>query len=276
MPSEYEFSFKTNGTFFRYGFSHDKDKIWEEWLYETPATPSKRQRRWFSRVFEPEIDGYVWSINSDYISEGNRLKKGSRSNSLFLSSAVRDNCESLQGLFDWFRESLHIIRANERISFSSTASQLLENKSHEIKHLLKSSGVTFDDIDVKEREISKDDLSFLDETPKELQQLLLKELDGKKEFDVKFIYKTKTQGKVSLPLSDESDGTRALFGLAFPLIDVLQHSATLVIDELHNNLHPNLLRHVVSLFNNQTKPEDAAQLIFSSHDTSILSPINLS
>ena len=134
----------------------------------------------------------------------------------------------------------------------------------------------FDDIAVKERELSKEDISFKSDMPKELENLVLKQLEGKKEFDVKFVYQSVGDETVALPLTDESDGTQALFSLAFPLIDVLQDSATLIVDELHNNLHPNLLRYVVSLFNNQTPSDKAAQLIFSSHDTSILSPIELS
>lgn len=275
-PSEYEFQFKLNNAIFRFGFSHNKNRIYEEWLYETPLAASKRQRRWFTREYEKETDKYHWYINPEYIHDGSRLKKGTRDNALFLSSATRDNCESLQQLFSWFKNKLHIIRADEKIGSKSTASELLSSKADEIKLLLKSSGISFDDITVTERELSREDISFKDDTPKELQNLVLDQLDGTKEFDVKFIHKNSVGKDVKIGLSDESDGTQALFCLAFPLIDVLQKSATLIVDELHNNLHPNLLRHVVSLFNQQMESEKFAQLIFSSHDTSILSPIDLS
>jgi len=276
-PSEYEFIFKTNASVFRYGFSHDAQKICAEWLYEVPLALKKRQRTWFTRTFDTEAsDSYEWYINGDYIQHGTRLKKGTRQNALFLSSAVRDNCESLEDLFFWFKKKLHIFRSNQRLGFKTTARNLLSDKSGEIKALLKEAGILFDDINVKERELSKDDFAFPDDAPQELKNLLIKELDGKKDFDIKFVYKIKTDEPVSLSLADESDGTQALFALAYPLIDVLQQAATLVVDELHNNLHPNLLRHVVSLFNNQSNSEGAGQLIFSSHDTSILSPIELS
>lgn len=276
VPSEYEFQFRANGTVFRYGFSHNAERFWEEWLFETPIEMSKRQRKWFSRKYEPESDIYDWYINDEYILDGSRLKKGTRQNALFLSSAARDNSETLQEVFSWFKNKLHILRTNERVTSNSTASELLGKHSIEIKNLLKSAGIMFDDIVVKEDEISSENLSFPEEIPQELKKYFLSSIEGTKKYDTTFIYNTQSGDKAFLPLSEESDGTQALFSLAFPLIDVLQNSATLIVDELHNNLHPNLLQYIVSLFNNQSQKDGAAQLIFSSHDTSILSPIEIS
>jgi AAA15 family ATPase/GTPase len=76
-------------------------------------------------------------------------------------------------------------------------------------------------------------------------------------------------GTVSWPLENESSGTERLFKLAGPIIDILMRGGTFVIDELDNSLHPDICRYIVDQFHRQgsTVP---AQLIFTTHDTSIM------
>lgn len=52
---------------------------------------------------------------------------------------------------------------------------------------------------------------------------------------------------------------------------MLENGYVLFIDELHDNLHPRLVRFLVELFHNpETNPKNA-QLVFTTHETSILS-----
>ena len=44
----------------------------------------------------------------------------------------------------------------------------------------------------------------------------------------------------------------------------------MVIDELNNFLHPLLVKHIVGLFGNQVTNPQRAQLIFTTHETSIM------
>lgn len=69
---------------------------------------------------------------------------------------------------------------------------------------------------------------------------------------------------------NESDGTKKLFSLAGPLMDALKYGKTLVIDELDARLHRLITCEIIRLFNsNETNPRNA-QLIFTTHDTSLL------
>src|SRR5699024_6645063 len=61
-----------------------------------------------------------------------------------------------------------------------------------------------------------------------------------------------------------------LFSLAAPWLNALETGGILVIDELNRSLHPNLLKYLVSLFHNKTVNIKNAQLIFTTHETSIL------
>ena len=73
-----------------------------------------------------------------------------------------------------------------------------------------------------------------------------------------------------LTLSEESSGTKKLFGLLPFIANSLVLGTTLVIDELDAKIHPVLLKYVIMLYNNMTINKHGAQLIFTSHDLSTM------
>jgi hypothetical protein len=76
---------------------------------------------------------------------------------------------------------------------------------------------------------------------------------------------------VTFEWRDESFGTRSWFALLGPLLLALDEGAVLLIDELDASLHSRFAAEVVRLFHDpQANPHDA-QLIFTSHDSSLLS-----
>ena len=76
--------------------------------------------------------------------------------------------------------------------------------------------------------------------------------------------------KAELTLSEESGGTKKLFGLLPFIANSLVNGTTLVIDELDAKIHPVLLRYVIMLFNNMETNRHGAQLVFTSHDLSTM------
>lgn len=73
-----------------------------------------------------------------------------------------------------------------------------------------------------------------------------------------------------LTLSEESSGTKKLFGLLPFIAKSLVLGTTLIIDELDAKIHPVLLKYVIMLYNNMTINKHGAQLIFTSHDLSTM------
>ena len=73
-----------------------------------------------------------------------------------------------------------------------------------------------------------------------------------------------------LNLSEESSGTKKLFGLLPFIANSLVSGTTLVIDELDAKIHPVLLRHIIMMFNDMEINQHGAQLIFTSHDLSTM------
>ena len=58
--------------------------------------------------------------------------------------------------------------------------------------------------------------------------------------------------------------------MAAPVIEILQKGLILIVDELDSSLHPLLVRHLIRLFNNSEDNMHGAQLIVTTHDTTLL------
>jgi uncharacterized protein len=87
--------------------------------------------------------------------------------------------------------------------------------------------------------------------------------------ELRFHHATDT-GSAVFDFVDESSGTRNLLLLAAPVLTALKNGHTLVIDELDTSLHTLLVRELVRLFHNPEVNTGGAQLVFTTHDTSLL------
>ena len=91
------------------------------------------------------------------------------------------------------------------------------------------------------------------------------------EAQVRLTHDTKHGRPVELDLGEESHGTQKMFALAAPWRDSLDNGHIMVCDELHGFLHPALVRFLVEQFHDPELNAKGAQLIFTTHETSILS-----
>ena len=77
-----------------------------------------------------------------------------------------------------------------------------------------------------------------------------------------------------LDFSVESEGTRTWFGLIGPVLTALQSGSMVIFDELDASLHPTLSAELLRVFQSRITNPYGAQLIFTSHDTSLLNHLN--
>lgn len=78
-------------------------------------------------------------------------------------------------------------------------------------------------------------------------------------------------GKVDIDLEDESDGTQRLFAMLPWLVDIFRDGGVLVMDELDYSMHPFMAEMIVRLFNDPEVNAFGAQLIYSTHNSNLLS-----
>lgn len=74
--------------------------------------------------------------------------------------------------------------------------------------------------------------------------------------------------------NNESSGTQKMFDLAGLLLIAfnMQMPAFIILDEIDSNFHPSLLIKLIEIFNDPRINRSNSQLIFTSHDTNLMSP----
>ena len=266
--SEFEVVFIQENFLFQYGFSLDKEKIYDEWLYATELRNTKQKSQtWISRS-EKKI-----GIPKEKETTKNVWLRSTRSNALILSTAVQLNSEKLRIPFDWFKKRLIVLLRPERLS-PSFSLNLLEKNKNTILKVMQGLDFSFEDLEITEHLFDEGVLEnspIPDERKKKIIEDIKK--NGGKVRELKSVYRL---GKKSYKLGfeEESDGTYALFAMAGPILDVLENGYVLVVDELDTSLHPLALRGVIELFKNPKTNPKHAQLIFTTHDTSVMDLFN--
>lgn len=80
--------------------------------------------------------------------------------------------------------------------------------------------------------------------------------------------------QVPFELTEESEGTRTWFKLIGPVLQALSAGQTLLFDEIDASLHPRLSARLLELFKDPETNPRGAQLVFTTHDTSLLNHLN--
>jgi hypothetical protein len=90
---------------------------------------------------------------------------------------------------------------------------------------------------------------------------------------LRFVHSAAKENRV-FDFEEESAGTQTWFGLIGPVLYALQSGRTVLFDEIDASLHPKLSARLVELFHDPKTNSTGAQLIFTTHDTSLLNHLN--
>ncbi len=262
-PSVFEMSFVSENVRYQYGFAATRERIIEEWLL---AYPKGRPQRWIDRRFDDENEEYVWGSMDKLGGKKHLWQNATRSNALFLSTAIQLNSQQLQPVFKWFSEKLHVLGVgywSQGFSFELCEQEETKKK---VMEFMRAADVGIDDIEV---EIEQFDVGGLpSDFPESVKRQIEEDMKGKSFAKVKTAHVNDRNKKVIFDLEDESDGTQKIFDLSGPWLDTLEHGYVLVVDELHDQLHPLILKFLINLFHVGRRGN--AQLVFTTHDTSVL------
>lgn len=264
--SEFEITFVEQGVRYEYGFCCNRERFTEEWLF---AYPLGRAQKWFHRVFDADAGKDIYKFSTSFLGGRKRQdwESQTRPNALFFSTAIQLNNEQLKPAFDWFKERL---RVASKFGKSFTLQKCdKDDYRKRIVEFMNSADLSIADIKIEETVFSADILP--EKMSKAMRDDLIEKMKGKNLIKPIFLhYDINTKEFIEFEQDEESDGTRALFAFAGPWLDVLENQRVLVVDELDTSLHPLLVHHLVRQLHHD-REGNTAQLIFTTHDTTLLS-----
>jgi uncharacterized protein len=250
-PSSYVADLLLDGVRHTYGFATDRHRITEEWLYSYPL---RRKRV----IFERSGQDFDWGEESGR-SSVRKLADIIAPTALFLSVSARfdphgqaessrdTTSESLHQVFSWLwqkasrdypltRLSQQVGRYSDWLTDAAIRTALVE--------LLRAADIGLQD-------------AFANDVPGQV-----------------FFQHRGAVDDVLFRISDESSGTLRLLELAARAIPVLNAGGLLLVDEIDASLHPLLTVALVRLFQNPEANRQGGQLLFTTHDATLLGSID--
>lgn len=274
QPSFFEIVFRVDEIQYRYGFEVTKQRVIGEWLY---YLSSSRESTLFTR------DKDDIQVSTRHFREGKELEEHTRDNALFLSVVAQFNGKVATKLLKWFGRLIistgiqdhdfgFAVLRYEDSSYRDVIEQFIKRLDVGI------AGFMFAKTPVRSPEntpnfppeIAEKWLAFVD---------ALRNSDkGAEHFNIeiktlhqRFDAEGQAKDYVPFELDQESDGTQRLFAFAEPILHALDKGCVLVIDEIDARIHPNLVIELLRLFNSPTTNPNHAQIIFTTHNTNLLS-----
>ena len=270
-PSEFEVTFVAEGDRFVFGFSVTPTRVVEEYLV---AYPKGVPQRWYQRTFNASKNSYDWAKPSTSFKQDKSLQDKTRENSLFLSVGPQFNHAQLTQVFNWFKKSVKFIHlsADAMLHPGFTAELVAKPTHHDrILNLLRSADIGVADAQIKETEIS------IDELKKNLPPAILSRLEkdgqikSQKGIEINLTHKADGIAPVALDFDDEeSAGTRRFFALLGPWTDILDNGHTVFVDEIETSLHPILVKELLKLLLCSKNNPKGAQVVFTTHNPVLL------
>lgn len=279
-PTAFEFAYVQNGAKYVYGFSATRTHIVSEYL---KAWPKGREKNIFLR------HGQSFIFPKDNEKKRKELiKEAVGKNQLFFAISCTMNYKPCIEAMKWFREKIVFSR-----DFTDINRNLIDYREDEtmlqaIVSAAKKADVGIEDIQF---EIDQQTLDLQSQNiPGQMGGMIaalrafseaLQQNGNEAEVSLNMgklkstTYHTglNCEGKASryeLTLSDESDGTRRLMTLAPAIERTLKEGGTLVVDELEREMHLMLIEYVLGRYQEKKSNPAHAQLIFTTHDTSLL------
>ena len=267
QPTAFEVTFVLGGVRYQYGFAMDAQRIVSEQLLVYKAF---KPQRWFERRFDAESGKDVYEFGSGLKGAKNLWEGATRPNALFLSVAVQLNSEALRPVFDWFANRLVIFNEQTPLSPQFSVHMLKQEAQRKaICAFLQAADTSIADIEVATQQAMVHTINVDLATGKR------EETAGEQAVEEVRFHHVTEHGKAVFDLADESSGTRNLLFLTGPILDILHKGLTLVVDELDTSLHTLLVQALVRLFHRPEANTGGAQLVFTTHDTSLLDAYGL-
>ena len=241
-PSSFELIFILGNNQYRYGFTVTRDAVQDEWLYRKACRKRAKEMELFLRERNSFKVHPTMPLIQDIVN-----RKMVRPNALLLSAAAQFNDATAVEVISWLTDTTVMSCSDEETNWNDT-----------LRH--------FDDPVMRERIVAFS--QYADLGIEDIEKIGDVVTSRHNQYDAE----GRVKQSVTFPfLNNESEGTIKYFSLAYPIIDALDNGKPMIVDEFDSKMHPLLTERVISLFNSKETNPHGAQLIFTAHDTNLLS-----
>lgn len=252
-PTSFELRVIRDNAIFTYTLVLNDIRVVREKLsYIPPESRLLRNRLLFERVWHEDRKANVFTNGEDFGNAYREIQGSLREHEPFLHLlATRLDVEVIRPFVTWLISRWSgAALGYEEMEYEFVARtlndfpQLLEPIKQIIRRF--DTGVVDIEIEPGERNVKG--------VGKKLKVWVLHEAEGK---------------RVRWLMQQESTGTQRLFSIAFKLLYTFRAGTMLLVDELGSNIHPNITRAIVRMFQSEKTNPKRAQLIFTSHDNTL-------
>lgn len=227
-PSSFYIRFLLNGVEYEYSFSFMHDEIITETLF---YYPNARKSLVFSRdesrgTEKKDIYEFKTVIKRPFDVADNTSKK-----TLYISRASQMDREIAQKIFLFFCNDIVL---DYQVANIDSLDNLFKERKEQMLEVLRTA-----DSDIVDFKIQNNAITTFHRTNP----------------SVAFDFET-----------EESEGTKTLFRMMVRVIGIIHEGKMLLVDEIDNSLHTQLVEFVIGMFNHS----DHAQLIYTTHNTHLL------
>lgn len=277
-PSTYVVDLVLDSVRYVYGISLDDGSVRNEWLHRYPH--GRKQ--------------VVFERDGDQIRLGSTVEDRHRARQGFLSDVTRENASALgvgamidlsevEPVYDWFRRLLQVqLHPATSASAVSRAITLLGDDGTDRAQLVEL--VRAADLGITDLHLSQvpgrealDLWVWLDpvtENTSDDRRQAWRSGTGSHRGEGAPVRQELTflhgNSGVALSAQDQSAGTLAWLGLLTSGLEALRTGGVLCVDEIDASLHPRLTARLVGMFKDEQANPESAQLIFTTHDASLL------
>ncbi len=256
-PSKFFIHFVLQGVEYKYSFELNRNQILKESLV---FYPNGRVTKIFERNEEAgETKKEKYSFGK-FIKRPFDVAESTSVKTLFVSRASQMDREIPKNVFSFFKEKFRftpILLSEQEIEY------YFEKYKKEFL-----TGVRIADSDIVDIKLEKNIIPVKNDeiTNGEIAETTTSASTKLEERIGFFSYhKRDTNLKFDF-LAEESAGTRRLFLLLLTVLDVANNNKILLVDEIENSLHPQIVEYIVNLF----YKSKYAQLLFTTHNTYLL------
>ena len=268
QPVEFKIEFVAEDEIkYRYEIGYAESTIEYEKLY---FYPKSQPAKLFERV------GMKITYGDRLTGRKKEIEDTMYENQLYLSKVGSEKLQTLSSPFRFFSRMLFSYLDFDgsledmliRVYSSRLGNEKHKTFSDNLSKLIKAADINIESFIFRKSAFGKKDL------PEGLNEIEQLGLINRLRFDAgtrhKLFDANEEVGLTELNLHDQSTGTLKLIIIGGLIIEALRDGQTLLIDELDKSLHPKLTRALINLFNDSKTNPHNAQLIFATHDVSLL------